>query len=207
MKNKLILITGGSASGKTHLAAELSRHFGKRAVFLSQDSFYKPGGNPERNYDEPKAFDFDIQREVLAKLLNNEVADVPVYDFAKHDRVGHEKVEPAEYIIFEGLFTFYDYELTKMADFKIFVDTPADTRLARRIVRDVQERGRDVKEVVDRWIKDVQPSYREYISPMKRYADVVIPWHKLKERAIKSIVVTIINLDQDIDTLLKQSIK
>lgn len=207
MKNKLIIITGGSASGKTHLAAELARHFGKKAVFISQDSFYKPKGGPERNYDEPAAFDFKTQHEALSKLINNEAAEIPVYDFAKHDRVGTQLIEPAEYIIFEGLFTFYDYETAKIADFKIFVDTPADTRLARRIVRDVNERGRDVQEVVNRWIKDVQPSYREYISPMKRYADVIIPWHKLKERAIKSVVVTIINLDKNIDALLQETQK
>lgn len=207
MKNKLILITGGSASGKTHLAKELAKHFGSRAIFLSQDSFYKPGGGHDRNYDEPAAFDFEKQKQVLKELLDNKETTLPVYDFAKHDVVGSTPIKPAEYIIFEGLFTFYDYELSKLADFKIFVDTPADTRLARRIMRDVKERGRDVEEVINRWLKDVQPSYREFISPMKRYADVIIPWHKLKERAIKSIVVTISHLDVPIDKLLEEAQK
>lgn len=200
--SKLILITGGSASGKTHLAKELSKHFGDKAVFVSQDSFYKPGGNSERNYDEPAAFDFEKQLECLTNLIEGKDTDVPVYDFAKHDVVGTTTIKAAEYIIFEGLFTFYDYNLAKLADFKIFVDTPADTRLARRVVRDVQERGRDVQEVVDRWLKDVQPSYNTYISPMRKYADIVVPWHKLKARTIKSIVVTITHLGLTIEELL-----
>lgn len=199
MMNKLIIVTGGSASGKSHLARKLAEKLGEKAIILSQDSFYRPKGGPERNYDEPAAFDFKKQKEVIKSLMENKETEIPVYDFAKHDVVGTRKIKPAKFIILEGLFTLYDYETAKLADFKVFVDTPADTRLARRILRDTQERGRDIQEVVGRWLKDVQPSYNHFIAHMKKYADVIIPWHKLKERAIKSMIVTFMNLDAEID--------
>ena len=202
LMNKLILITGGSASGKTHLANIIVDKFNGEAIRISQDVFYKPGGDSTRNYDLPEAFDLKLQRETIDKLIKGQEVELPIYDFTKHDVVGHKKVKPAKYIIFEGLFAFNDYELTKISDFKIFVETPADTRLARRIKRDIIDRGRDVSEVIDRWIKDVQPSYRNYIPNLKTHADVIIPWHKIKERTIKSLIVTIRHLDTDVEELI-----
>ena len=203
VKNTLVLITGGSASGKTMVARELKEAFGDKAVYLSQDNFYKPGGDEDRNYDVPEAFDFKTQRKVLKALLGGQEATLPVYDFAVHDVIDHVKLQPAKIIIFEGLFTLHDYKLTQLADFKIFVDTPADTRLARRLLRDVKERGRDTVEVISRWQKDVQPSYIEFISPMKQYADLILPWVKVRDRAIKAMVVSISNLHKSVEDIVK----
>ncbi len=147
---KMIFITGGSASGKTTLANQMKAKFGKDAILISQDAFYKPTGNPNTNYDVPKAFDFKLQKEIFTKLANGESVEIPVYNFAKHDRDGVRTIMPAPIIIFEGLFTFHDSTLLRNADLKIFVDTPSDTRLGRRIIRDVKERDRDVAEVIAR---------------------------------------------------------
>ena len=147
---KLILITGGSASGKTTVAHHLSKQFGNQAVFLSQDNFYKPKGNKETNYDVPGAFDYIKQKEVLDKLLNNEKAVVPKYNFEKHERDGEFVLNPADVIIFEGLFVCDHQSTADMASLKIFVDTPSDTRLGRRMIRDVNERGRKLEDVYKR---------------------------------------------------------
>lgn len=194
MRAKVIFITGGSASGKTTLANQMKTSFGKDALLISQDVFYKPSGTSDTNFDIPSAFDFDLQRKVLLNLINLQDDNVPIYDYSLHDRVGEKKIKAAPILIFEGLFTFFDKNLLDLADLKIFVDTPADTRLGRRIMRDVVERGRDVKEVISRWTKDVQPSYRQYISHEKQFADMIIPWTVINIRATDFLVSTITNL-------------
>lgn len=193
--NKLILITGGSASGKSHLASELAKYLGKQAIVISQDSFYKPNGTTKWNYDKPSAFDFKKQRQTIKSLIANQEAQLAVYDFSINDVVGLEKIKPAKYIILEGLFTFFDKEFAKKADFRIYVDTPIDTSLSRRIIRDVKTRGRDINEIINRWLKDVKPAYMKYILPMQEFADIVIPWHKLNKRSIQAIIATIKHLD------------
>jgi len=147
---KLILITGGSASGKTTVAESIKEALGNDAVLISQDNFYKAIGSQDTNYDVPEAFDFELQDEILTKLFNDEEIDLPTYDFAKHSRTGSVKVKPKEYIVFEGLFTLRSKSLCDKSLFKIFVDTPADTRLARRAKRDVSQRGRKLDDVLDR---------------------------------------------------------
>ncbi len=197
MANKVIFITGGSASGKSTLSQQIIDHFQNDAVLVSQDAFYKSTGSEKFNYDIPKSMDFEMMKDVIAKLKNNKAAEIPIYDFVKNDRIGQTIVQPKPIIIFEGLFTLHDYELSELADFKIFVDTPADTRLARRIIRDVKERGRTLDSVIKRWISDVQPSYEKYIGPTKKYVDVVIPWHKIKTRAIEALLITITHIGKN----------
>lgn len=202
MKRKIVFITGGSASGKTTLAKQIIEHFGGRAILISQDSFYKPG-DVNTNYDNPISLDFEKQKEILAKLKDGQAVEIPIYDFAQFKATGTQLIEPTEIIIFEGLFTLYDYQLSKLADFKIFVDTPADTRLSRRIIRDIEERGRDLHGVIKRWLEDVKPAYDTYIHPMKKYADIVVPWEKIRNRAIDALLVTIAHLNEDITKILK----
>lgn len=192
---KMIFITGGSASGKTTLANQMKEKLGKDAILISQDSFYKPTKSEKVNFDEPKAFDFELQREIFAKITKGAKSiELPIYDFKLHDRSGVETIKIAPVVIFEGLFTFADEELLANADLKIFVDTPADTRLGRRILRDVKERGRDVEEVVTRWNKDVQPSYRKFITGTKIHADMIIPWTIVNDRATDFLASTIEHL-------------
>lgn len=185
---KLILITGGSASGKTTVAESIKETLGDDALLISQDNFYKAKGSPETNYDKPNAFDFEIQNKVITELLNDNSAELPIYDFSKHARVGYKKIEPKEFVIFEGLFSFESKLLTDNALFKIFVDTPADTRLARRALRDVKKRGRKLENVVERWIRDVQPSYKTYISKQKKHSDIIIPWSAINKKSIQVVI-------------------
>lgn len=187
---KIILVSGGSASGKTTVAKELKNKYKGEAILISQDVFYKAQGSPETNYDLPEAFDFELQNQIFNDLRNGKEVDLPVYSFADHKRIGTKKVKPTKLIIFEGLFTLHDKEFRDKADFRIFVDTPSDTRLARRVKRDVNERGRDVNAVLDRWINTVQPSFEEFISKHKRNVDIIIPWSQVKDKAIQSLVAT-----------------
>ena len=185
---KLIFVTGGSASGKTTIANDMKASLGDSATLISQDMFYKPTKSHDTNYDIPSAFDWEMQRDVFKKLGNGEEVEIPVYSFKDHDRIGHTKITPADIVIFEGLFTFWDDKLSSLADFQIFIDTPSDTRLARRIKRDVEERGRDPLDIVKRWQEDVQPSFKKYINTMKSKADIIVPWEKVKEKAISALI-------------------
>lgn len=194
MSNKVIFITGGSASGKSTLSQQIIDHFQDKALLISQDAFYKKTSGENFNYDIPSSMNFEKMKKVITLLKNNQNTKIPCYDFVENRPIGQKKVIAKPIIIFEGLFTLDNYELSKLADFKIFVDTPADTRLARRIIRDVNERGRTINSVITRWIEDVQPSYEKYIRPTKKFVDVVIPWNKIKSRAIEALLITITHI-------------
>lgn len=191
---RVIFITGGSASGKTTLAVQLQKALGVSGQLISQDMFYKPTRDPKTNYDIPGAFDFDEQYRVLLALTKRQKVSIPVYDFNLHDRVGETELKPTDVIIFEGLFAFHHKDSLKLADLKIFVDTPDDTRLGRRIMRDVYDRKRELRDVIKRWNEDVQPSYRKYISLTRYEADLIIPWTTINHRAIGFLLSTIAEL-------------
>ena len=188
---KIVFITGGSASGKTSLAEQIKKSIGDSATIISQDRFYKSTSDEKTNYDIPSAFDWELQHKVFNDLKQGKDVTVPIYDYTIHARNGEETIKAGEVIIFEGLFTFHDQELTKLADLKIYVDTPSDTRLARRILRDINERKRDINEVINRWEKDVQSSFIKYISPLKYRADLIIPWQKVSTKGIETVIATI----------------
>ena len=192
--SQIILITGGSASGKTTLAETLAKESKNTSLVISMDSFYKSTASPIANYDLPSAFDWDAFKNFIDNIKNNKVAMLPIYDFTKHKVIGHTKVIPKENLIIEGLFTFYDNEICSQADFKIFVDTPSDIRLGRRIKRDTKERGRDIDSIIQRWNDDVQPSYEKYINRMKRKADIIIPWSSINKRSTWTLTIALKNL-------------
>lgn len=189
--SKLIFVTGGSASGKTTIASQLQRSLGENALLLSQDMFYKEVGSSDENFDVPDAFDWELQEAIIEKLKKGEDVEIPIYSFEEYRRTGYEIVKAKPVIIFEGLFTFWDHKIAKYADLQIFVDTPSDTRLARRLIRDVTERKRDAIEVIQRWQNDVQPSFLKYVDSMKKYADIIVPWEKAKDKSIFALISTI----------------
>ncbi len=194
--SQIILITGGSASGKTTVAEILSEESKGNSLVISMDSFYKSTESPLSNYDKPSAFDWEAFHNFINEIKKNKKAMLPIYDFAKHKVVAHKKVIGKENLIIEGLFSFYDSEIESLADFKIFVDTPADIRLGRRIQRDTIERGRKIDEIIKRWNNDVQPAYEKYISPMKRKADIIIPWCSINRRSTRTLTLALKNLKQ-----------
>jgi len=182
-KPYIIGISGGSASGKTSVSKEIFHKMGfEDCLMITMDSYYRVISKEERanlsnfNFDHPSAFDFDLLLEQLRDILNGKPIEMPIYSFTTSSR--EEKTEkklPTYLIIFEGIFALYDEKIRDLMDMKIFVDTDDDVRLARRIYRDVRERGRNLKGVIERYNKFVKPAYEEYIRPQRRFADVIIP--------------------------------
>ena len=187
----VIGIAGGSASGKTSVAEKILSmlHPNQRVAIVTQDSFYRnltPEELPfarEFNWDCPEAFDWELQRDVLSALRQRKKVQVPVYDYVHNCRSETEHVTlwNVDVIIFEGILAFYHHPdprlcLDSLIDLKIFVETDADTRLARRVFRDTQFRGRSIESVLTQYSRFVKPSYDTHIAPLKRRSDIIIPW-------------------------------
>ncbi|MEK3954068.1 MAG: uridine kinase [Psychrobacillus psychrotolerans] len=199
-KTPLIIgITGGSGSGKTSVTNAISEVFKNHSVVvIQQDYYYKDQSHlkfEERlntNYDHPLAFDNDLLLEHIHNLLDNKAIEKPVYDYAKHTRSSETiKIEPKDVIILEGILVLEDERLRNMMNIKLFVDTDADLRIIRRILRDINERGRTVDSVVDQYLNVVRPMHNQFIEPTKRYADVIIPEGGQNEVAIDLMVTKI----------------
>jgi uridine kinase len=185
MKRKPVVIgvAGGSGSGKTSVTKAIYESFkGHSILMLEQDFYYKDQSHlpfEERlktNYDHPLAFDNDLLIEHIGKLLNYEPIEKPVYDYAVHTRSSEViKVEPQDVIILEGILVLEDERLRNLMDIKLFVDTDADIRIIRRLLRDIKERERSMDSVIDQYLGVVRPMHNQFIEPTKRYADVIIP--------------------------------
>lgn len=179
----LIGITGGTGSGKSTIADALYSNFSKdRITMIQQDMYYKDQSHlsmEERvktNYDHPMAFDNDLLVEHLQKLIKGEAIEKPRYDFTIHNRAKDTTtVEPREIIIVEGILILEDERIRDLLDIKVYVDTDADIRILRRLVRDIEERGRTVESVIDQYLTMVRPMHMEFTEPTKRYADIIIP--------------------------------
>ena len=180
----LIGIAGGSASGKTSIARKIKDTFSdtKSVLIIRQDDYYKDQSNltmEERvktNYDHPFAFDNDLLISHLKSLLAGVAVDKPTYDFVVHNRSDvTEHLEPADVILLEGLFVLENEELRELENIKLFVDTEADIRFIRRLVRDVKERGRELDNIVDQYVNTVRVMHNMFVEPSKRYADIIIP--------------------------------
>ena len=180
-ESMVIGIAGGSGSGKTTLMRALIDKFGDNIAVISHDNYYKahddmPMEDRARlNYDEPAAFDTDMLIEHLRLLKQGRTIHCPVYDFSVHHRTKETKaIRPRKVIIVEGILIFENRELCKEMDIKIFVDTDADVRLARRIHRDVRKRGRSLDSVLDQYLTTVKPMHEQYVEPSKKNADLVV---------------------------------
>ncbi|CDO01789.1 Uridine kinase [Oceanobacillus picturae] len=179
----VIGVAGGSGSGKTSVTRSISQRFTDKTVLvIEQDYYYKDQSDlplEERlntNYDHPLAFDNDLLIEHLHELLRNKPIEKPVYDYKLHTRSSEViPVEPKEVIILEGILILEDPRLVDLMDIKVFVDTDADLRIIRRLLRDIKERGRTLDSVIDQYIQNVRPSHLQFIEPTKRYADIIIP--------------------------------
>ena len=177
----IIGIAGGSGSGKTTLAQHLKDHFGGSVTVIGHDSYYKrqEGKTYEeralQNYDHPDAFETDLMVRHLKALKSGVAVQCPVYSYTDHNRTDETvEVRPASVIIVEGLLIFQNPELRDLMDIKIFVDTDADVRILRRILRDVKERGRSLDSVVTQYLTTVKPMHEQFIEPSKRFADIIV---------------------------------
>ncbi|RUS45030.1 uridine kinase [Cohnella sp. AR92] len=180
----IIGIAGGTGSGKTSVARSVIERLGSdKVTFISQDNYYKdyPDLSMEEkhaiNYDHPFAFDNELLVEHLKLLKEGQPAFIPVYDFSVYARSTTETVrlEPNPIAIVEGLHVLYDEKVRAMLDIKVFVDTDPDVRILRRIIRDVEERGRTIQSVHQQYLKTVKPMHDAFIEPSKKYADLIIP--------------------------------
>ncbi len=195
----IIGIAGGTGSGKTTVVDRIIELFPENKVsVISQDNYYNDNSNlsmEERNainYDHPNSIDFDLMIEHIKQLKNGQSIEQPVYSYKIHNRTEETIVtEPTNVIVVEGILIFSQKELRDLFDVKIFVDTPDDERLVRRIRRDIGERGRDVNEVLDRYVNTLRPMHQQFIEPYKREADIIIPEGGENKVAINVIANTI----------------
>jgi uridine kinase len=153
-----------------------------RIAFLEMDSYYKDidwktqGDLLHHNFDHPSALDLEFIAHHLRELKAGRGVEVPVYDFVTHRRTAETiTVPPQPVVMLEGILVLAVRELRKLLDFKIYVDTDADIRFIRRLQRDLEERGRDVSDVLRQYLGSVRPMHLEFVEPSKRWADVIIP--------------------------------
>ena len=184
MENKILVIgiAGGTGSGKTTLMKNLIREFSDVVTVISHDNYYKRHDEmtyEERcklNYDEPAALETDLMAQHLDVLRHGGSIECPVYDFTVHNRSNETiTVVPKKVIIVEGILIFENKPLRDLMDIKVFVDTDADVRLCRRILRDVTERGRTLESVVTQYQDTVKPMHEQYVEPSKKFADIIVP--------------------------------
>jgi uridine kinase len=178
----LIGIAGGSGSGKTSVANEIFKNIQTNCLLFSMDTYYRDlspdqmKNISEYNFDEPKALDLDLLYSHLNDLMNWKSIEMPTYDFTTSSRQPEtKKLIPCKFIIFEGILSFYDIRIRNLMNMKIFVDLDDDIRLARRIYRDMTDRGRKMHDIISRYHKFVKPAYDNFIKPTRKYADIIIP--------------------------------
>ena len=184
MQNRPIIIgvTGGSGGGKTSVSRAILANFpNEKIAMIEHDSYYKDQSHltfEERiktNYDHPFAFDTDLMIAQINELLAGRPVDIPTYDYAEHTRSSKTyRQEPQDVFIVEGILVLEDKRLRDLMDIKIFVDTDADVRILRRILRDVKERGRSLDSVISQYLNTVKPMHQQFVQPSRQYADIVV---------------------------------
>ena len=180
--SKVILIGGGSASGKTYVLKKVMEKIpGDKITHISIDDYYKNFTDltfEERakiNYDHPKSFDWKLMNEQLKALKNGQTIEKPIYDFTTHSRSDKtEIVEPKELIVIEGIMALVNKDLRALGDLKVFISASRERRLVRRIDRDMKERGRTYESIIEQYFTTVLPMYEEIIAPSQYYADLII---------------------------------
>lgn len=183
MNNIIIIgIAGGTGSGKTTLIKRIKKEFHDDITILSHDFYYKENSHlpfEEReklNYDHPNSFDTELMVEHIKQLKEGKSIERPVYDFVIHNRKSETvTVEPSKVIVVEGILIFENQELLDLFDIKVFIDTDADVRIIRRILRDVRERGRSLDSVINQYLTTVKLMHEQFVEPSKKNADIIIP--------------------------------
>ncbi|MDX1472113.1 MAG: uridine kinase [Flavobacteriaceae bacterium] len=196
----IIGIAGGTGCGKTTVVDQILNELPQGEVgVISQDSYYKDTSHlsyDERvaiNFDHPRSIDFELLEEHLKELKRGNSIEQPIYSFHEHNRTSETiTINPQKVMIVEGILIFTHPELRDLFDIKIFVHADSDERLIRRLKRDIEDRGRDIDEVLTRYQNTLKPMHQQFIEPTKEYADIIIPNNKYNTVAV-DIVRTIIN--------------
>ena len=190
----VIGIAGGTGSGKTTLVNRIGKVLGDEVVTISHDSYYKSNDHlplEERkklNYDHPNAFDTEMMIRDITDLKAGKSIECPVYDFVEHTRAKETvQIDPKKVMIVEGILIFENKELRDLLDIKVFVDTDADVRIIRRILRDVKKRGRSLESVIEQYLNTVKVMHDEFVEPSKRNADLIIPEGGYNEVAVSML--------------------
>ena len=201
-------IAGGTGSGKTTITRRLVQRFANNVSVIYHDNYYKAHDElsyEQRallNYDCPDAFDTELMIRDLKRLRAGQAIRCPVYDYTIHNRSDEVRhVEPAPVLIVEGILPFVEPELLELFDYKIFVDTDADERILRRILRDVKERGRSLDSVITQYLTTVKPMHEAFVEPSKRNADIIVPNGGENGPALEMLVHHIRSLIQQAQTL------
>jgi uridine kinase len=195
----IIGVAGGTGSGKTTVANTILDRVGPhRIAHIQHDSYYRdlshlpPHERGRINFDHPDSLETDLLIKHLEDLRTWHPVEIPVYDFTTHSRTGCSvRVEPRHVILVDGILIFVEKALRRMFDIKIFVDTDADLRFIRRLQRDLAERGRTTRSVVDQYLNTVRPMHLEFVEPSKRYADLIIPEGGFNTVALDMVVARI----------------
>tara|TARA_B100002052_G_scaffold287895_1_gene303373 strand:+ start:5039 stop:5659 length:621 start_codon:yes stop_codon:yes gene_type:complete len=203
MSNVIIIgIAGGSGSGKTRLVKNiLSELEDYNVSSIEVDSYYKDLSHlkfedrAKNNFDHPSSFDFELLYNDLNKILNNQRTKTPLYNYKEHIRNKNDFkiIENSNVIILEGILSLYDDKIRQLMSMKIFVDTPSDIRILRRIKRDVNKRKRTIECVIEQYTKTVRPMFKKYVEPTKDFSDVIIPYGGKNKISIDTIVTKIKN--------------
>ena len=188
-------IAGGSGSGKTTVVRAISEAFGNAVAVLEHDAYYRDPSclsfeeRLKTNYDHPFAFDTDLYIDHAEQLVSGLAVDRPVYSFESYTRTSDTVcVRPAGVLILEGILVLEDARIRELMDIKAFVDADPDVRFIRRLMRDVQDRGRTLDSVVDQYLNVVRPMHLQFVEPTKRYADVIIPEGGFNRVAIELLI-------------------
>lgn len=198
-KTFLFLVAGGSASGKSTVVQEILEKAGLEDVLIiKHDDYYNDQSEmtqEERyaiNYDHPDSLDNELLYEHLSKLLKGETVLKPTYDFVLHNRSDVvEEIHPKPIIIVEGILVLENEKIRNLSSLNLFVELDDDTRFIRRLLRDINERGRTLESVIKQYQKTVKPMFHKYIKPTKRHADVIIPNERQHDNAVDLIVARI----------------
>jgi uridine kinase len=202
-KVRVIGITGGSGSGKSTIVRKISEVC-PDFVFIPQDNYYRSAVYVSNanitayNFDHPDAFDMELLHKHLSDLREGRGIDMPQYDFVHHCRKKETiHMESAPLVIVEGLMVLYDPQIRELLDLKIYVDTPDDIRFIRRLLRDINERGRTLDSVVRQYLEVVRPGHASFIEPTKEYADLIIPEGGRNENALKVLISFIKDIGEE----------
>lgn len=189
----LIGVAGGTASGKSTVCSKIMEQLGQNLVMdnnsqvtiISQDSFYRDLTQEEHkralkglyNFDHPDAFDAELMLKTLKDLIAGKQVELPAYDYVLHKRSPSSCtiINCSDVVLFEGILVFYFPEIRELFNMRLFVDTDPDIRLSRRVLRDIEERGRELDQILNQYIQLVKPAFEEFCLPTKKYADVIIP--------------------------------